>query len=98
MSPHKHQLRRARAEMIHDTTQYAIERQARLKTKKAFLSTRRQITSTLIELKRNKQEYDFGPIQLRALDELIQLARKAKTENELKTVHRKTCLFALKKQ
>ncbi len=95
--PHRQQLRRARSISLHESIKTVIESPEAKKTGKIPAPFRRNITRSLIDLKRNRKAYDFGPVQLRALDALISSARRAKTTEELNEVYRKTCIFGLPK-
>ncbi|MCX6803715.1 MAG: hypothetical protein NTY48_04040 [Candidatus Diapherotrites archaeon] len=61
------------------------------------LKARRLFTKSLIDLKRNNADYDFGPVQLRALDALINQSRRARTFEDIAKIHRTTCLLGLDK-
>ncbi|MEI7960853.1 MAG: hypothetical protein WCI04_00805 [archaeon] len=62
------------------------------------LALRRAYARSLIELKRNKFNYDFGSMQLKALDYLINQSRKARGYGDIADVHKCTCLLGFDKQ
>ena len=54
---------------------------------------RRNLVGSLNEMKENQEQYGFGPNQLKVLDILIEKTRKAKSEQDLIHVWRKTCFL-----
>gem|GEM_PF-2029531 len=90
-------VRHNRAVAIHLGFESALENMRAQHTKAVPLAVRRGLTRSLIELKRNREGYDFGPTQLKILDTLINLSRKANTYEQVQTVHRLTCNLGLGK-
>jgi hypothetical protein len=95
--PIKQQRRTARAISLHASVESAITQTHHRQTNQIPAPIRRNLTRALIDLKKNKEAYGFGPIQLNALDAFILLARKAKTTRDLEKIHRKTCILGLEK-
>jgi len=82
---------------LHWSIESAIKQTLSRQTKQVPLPLLRNITRALIDLKRNKEAYDFGPTQLKALDRFISKARVARTIEDLYTIHKNTCILGLEK-
>jgi hypothetical protein len=99
--PHKIALRQSRMESFEESTLATISRINRIRVSK--LSTAKKLRQaaklkkglvmSLQEMKINKEGYGFGPFQLKVLDTLIEQTKKAKSEDDLLSVWRTTCLL-----
>jgi hypothetical protein len=94
--PHKDALRATRSNMLHDSHESILRRMQITNTTKIPLDCRKGILRGLVDLKRDKECYDFGPTQLILLDRLIKKARRLKTPEDLSNIHRLTCGLGLK--
>ena len=97
--PHRERLRNIRVNMfdngLRNVAQSVIpglrlRKISNMKKMKEAAKIRRNLVESLKEMKENQEQYGFGPIQLKVLDILTKQTRKAKSEEDLIDVWRKT--------
>ncbi|MDD4251034.1 MAG: hypothetical protein PHX27_02475 [Candidatus ainarchaeum sp.] len=97
LKPKGSEIRKIRSNLLHKSNKFNLEHMQTLKMKTVPMKMRHSVTRSLIDLKRNKAVYDFGPTQLKILDVLIKKSMNMKTPKDLQDIHRVTCNLGLDK-
>jgi len=90
-------LRLTRARNLHTLGESLLRHLETHNTNLVPMQRRHSLLKSLIDIKRNRDAYDFGPTQLKLLDVLIRKSRTRMTLEDLQTMHRLTCSLGLKK-